>query len=509
MSLLLPELVSAFNVDFYVTSVTPQEFEPGERANITLTLKNFGTDYAVYVKGVLDPNGTSPIVPLGSGKLYLTKKAFEAKPSNEVFGIVTQGDELTASYEVYVSDSAKFDVYNIPLKVIWKDQLLQQNEETLSFGVRIAGKADLSISSVSTNPSRIRPDDEFALAVKLENIGKEDAESVMVTLAMPPEFKGDASAFVGTIKRGASGSANFNLEVVEQAKPSGYDFTLELAYLEKGVAKKAVRDFKIFVQALGDITLAITKVSTNPSKVYSDSDFTLSLGLENVGKGDAKSVAIELVVPKGFTGETTAFLGPLKKGESASTELDLKALRDAKPGAHDALMKIRYIDERGVEEVAEKKFQIFVLERSEIKIEIAGITSSPAKIRPGDDFTLSIQLENVGKQDAKSVKAVIEPVEGFTGERTSFLGSLKVDDLSTAIFEMGTKENLKPGAYDFNLVVTYTDELGRESDEKMTFQMLIDKSPRKPLYYAVGVVIVLLVSLYGWRKYGSRRSEGE
>ncbi|MFQ5815286.1 MAG: CARDB domain-containing protein [Candidatus Hydrothermarchaeaceae archaeon] len=507
--ILLPDLATAFNVDFYITSVSPQVLEPGERANITLTLKNLGTDYAVYVKAVLDPNGTSPLVATGAGKIYLTKKAFEAKSSDEFFGTVSQGDELTANYEVYVSDTAQFGVHSIPLKLIWKDAILEQNEETLSFGIQIAGAADLVISKVSTTPSRIKPGDEFTLTLNVENIGKEDAESVGVTLIdVPQGFTGDTSAFLGTINKGASGSANYNLEAGEEVEPGNYDITMELAYLEKGVGRKALKNFGIFIQEPGEITLAITKVSSDPSKVYPDSDFTLSLGLENVGKQDTKSVEIDLIVPEEFTGETRAFLGPLKEGGSAATDLDLKASKDAKPGAYDALMKINYLDERGVEEMVEKRFQIFVHERGEVKIEIAGITSSPAKIRQGEDFTLSIQLENVGKQDAKTVKAVIQLVEGFTGERTSFLGSLKEDDLSTAIFELGARDDIEPGTHDFSLVVTYTDEVGLEDDEEMTFQMVVTKKDRRTLPYIAGGVVLLLASWFGWRRYGGRRTEG-
>jgi hypothetical protein len=350
-------------------------------------------------------------------------------------------------------------------------------------------------------PSRIRPNDEFTLTIDIENIGKEDAEAVSTTLVMPQGFTGVTSAFLGTIKKGASSSASFDLRAGKEIRPGSYEVLLEIAYVEKGTEKKTTRSFELFIQEPGEITLAITTVETNPTKVLPDSDFTLILGLENVGEQDAKSLEIELVVPQEFTGETTAFLGPIKKGGSAAADLDLKATKDAKPRAYNALMRIKYLDERGVEGVVEKPFQIFVHERGEVKIEIAGITTSPAKIHPDEDFTLSIQLENVGKQDAKSVKAVIQPVEGFTGERTSFLGSLKVDDLSTAIFEMGVSEDINPGTYHFALLVAYTDELGAEYSDEMEFQLVVARGERRLLpYLAVGIVLLLALG-YGWMRY--------
>ncbi|MEE9595099.1 MAG: hypothetical protein V3V92_06840, partial [Candidatus Hydrothermarchaeales archaeon] len=194
--IILPYLTAASNVDFYVTSASPQVLEPGKTANITLELKNLGTDYAVYVKAVLDPDGTSPLVATGAGKIYLTEKAQEAKVSEEFFGVVSQEDKITAYYEVYVSDTTDFGVYNIPLKISWKDNILEAGEETISFGIQIAGKADLMISKVNTTPSRLRPDDEFTLRLNLANIGKEDAEAVRAALVdIPPGFTGETSAF--------------------------------------------------------------------------------------------------------------------------------------------------------------------------------------------------------------------------------------------------------------------------------------------------------------------------
>jgi len=507
--ILLPGFVAASNVDFYVTDVSPQVLEPGKMANITLGLQNLGIDYAVYVKAMLDPDGTSPLVATGAGKVYLTEKADEATTSEELFGIVSQGDSLTATYEVYVSEATAFGVYNIPLKVLWKNNVLDAEEETLSFGIKIVGQADLMISSVNTTPSRIRPDDEFTLKFNLVNIGKEDAEAVRATLVdVPQGFTGETSTFLGTISEGSTGSARFELKADESVEPNKYDLSMELVYLEKGTERKITRQFSVFIQTPGDITLPITKVSTDPSKVYPDSDFSLSLGLENAGDQDAKSVEVDLVVPEVFTGETNAFFGPLDMGSSAETSLDLKASKEATPGSYDARMRIRYLDDRGVESVLEKGFQIFVHERGDVKIEIAGITTSPAKIYPGDDFTLSVQLENVGTQDAKSVKGVIQPIEGFSGERTSFLGSLKEDDLSTAIFELGTNEKIGSGPYEIELSVEYTDELGLGYSEPKTFQMMVSaKEKSQTSKIGVGFVVLLLV-VYGWRRRSASKAEG-
>ena len=61
--------------DFYITSIEPITFEPGKYYNLSITLKNLGTDFATQVKAFLDNEDTSPIDPIGATKSYLVKKS--------------------------------------------------------------------------------------------------------------------------------------------------------------------------------------------------------------------------------------------------------------------------------------------------------------------------------------------------------------------------------------------------------------------------------------------------
>ncbi len=504
----LPMVSAASKVDFYVTDIEPETLRPGETATLNVTLKNLGVDYALYVRAILDPNSTSPLSAIGPTKSYLIARAGEARGSEEFFGAVQQSDELVLQYPILVDDDAKFGVHNVPLKLVWRNPLLELEEETLYLGIRIVGEADLVIAKVNATPSRIFADKEFSLNIAIENRGKEDAESTRVKIILPPGFTGETDAFMGKIAKGGTSTATFNLKAEKKAPSGNHVFGMVLSYLEKGVQKQAPRDFQVFVQEYGDINLAITDVATDPAKVYPDSDFVLSMGLENIGNGDAKSVEVLLALPGEFSGKYSSFLGTIEKGKKSKATFELKASKDAKPVAYNTGAKIRYIDERGLAHEIEKNFQVFVHERGEVKIEIAGITTSPSKITPGSDFTLSIQLENVGKQDAKSVKAVIQPRKEFAGEKTSFLGSIKKDDLSTAIFDMTADKKAEAKTYDLVLDVTYTDERGVEYNEKKNFELILSKKERELWPYGLAAALIIAGGIFVWRR-GSRGREEE
>lgn len=502
----LPLVSAASKVDFYVTAVEPDVLKPGETAVLNVTLKNLGGDYALYVRAILNPNSTTPLSAIGPTKSHLIARAGEARASEEFFGAVLQNDELLLQYPVLVDEDAKFGLHNVPLKLVWRNPNLELEEETLYLGIRIVGEADLEIAKVNTTPSRVFADKDVSLAIAIENTGKEDAESVRAELVLPRGFTGETTAFMGKIAKGSSATAAFNLRA-EKDVPSGtHVFGLVLTYVENGVQKQARKNFEVFVQEYGEVSLAIADVSTDPAKVYPDSDFALSLGLENIGNGDAKSVEVLLTLPQEFSGKYSAFLGALEEGKKSTAKFELKASKEATPVAYDTKAKIEYTDERGLTHEIEKNFQVFVHERGEVKIEIAGITASPPKLTPGSDFTLSIQLENVGKQDAKSVKAVIGPRQEFTGERTSFLGSIKKDDLSTAIFDMAVDKKAKAGTYDIVLDVTFTDERGVEYNDEKSFELIVAEKERELWPYGLAAALIIAGGLFVWRR-GSRGHE--
>lgn len=381
--------VHAAGADFYVVGVSPQSLAPDETALLNITLKNLGDDYAAYLRAHLDPQDTSPINSIGPVKKYLSR-ADRAVGSTEYFGVVSQGVEILLQYLVHVDENASIGTYSVPLKLVWRNSTMEEQSQTLKLGITIEGKPELTIAGISTQPSRLYPDEKFNLSIKLENIGTDKAEAVELRLLFPEEFQGEQTDFLGTVKRSAAATATFNLKTLKTASPGAYGYTLLITYRDK----------------------------------------------------------------------------------------------------------------EAVEKTTKKDFEVYVSERGEIDIEIAGITTSPSKLHPGEDFSLSVQLENIGKQDAKSVRAEIHPTEEFMGERVSFIGSLKQEDLSTAIFEMSVAEDAKPGSYELPMRIFYIDEKGVEHLEEKSFSLLVSKKPRNRLWdLAAGVsAAVVLAAVYLWNR---------
>lgn len=81
----------AVEARFYPVKVEPLRMAPGDTAVLNVTLKNLQPNFALYLKASLDPEDVTPIDPLGSATIWVTKRAREAQESQQYFGAVLQG----------------------------------------------------------------------------------------------------------------------------------------------------------------------------------------------------------------------------------------------------------------------------------------------------------------------------------------------------------------------------------------------------------------------------------
>ncbi|MEE8358836.1 MAG: CARDB domain-containing protein [Candidatus Hydrothermarchaeales archaeon] len=475
LSLCLATVSADENSRFYITEVSPSKFQPSQEGIITITIRNDGSGAATQVTGEIDVSSiTGPIKFIGKTKSY----AGLISAAGETTGEVKSGSTATLQYIIKIDDDATSGVYYVPLTVVWKTEAAAEKSDTLNVGVEVEGNADLRISSISTNPSKVYPDSDFNLSLGIGNTGGDKAKSVKVTLSLPAEFEGENSASLGTISSSGTATASFNLKCLKTATSKTYNIPIDIEYIdEKGIAQTLTRSFDLFVDTRGDVKIQIGGVTTSPTKIYPDTAFSLTLTLENTGDQDAKAMQVDLELPTEFSGETTAFLGTLSKDSSSTSSFDLRASKSAQEGeTYTFTVKTRFDDESGIEHEEEKTFEVFVLERGNIKLDIAGVNTSPTRILADTDFSVSVTLENSGDQDAKSTGIDLVLPEGFSGETTAFLGTIKADASATAAFDLKTaKETAAGEAHNVVMKIGYKDENGAPYSVEKNFTLFVHK----------------------------------
>jgi hypothetical protein len=138
-------------------------------------------------------------------------------------------------------------------------------------------------------------------------------------------------------------------------------------------------------------------------------------------------------------------------------------------------------------------------------LEISGKSTSPTKLIPGTEFTLSLQLENIGEQDAKSVRIELEPNGDLKGEFASFVGEIEKDDVATGVFDLSVEPMAVAGARMVSARVIYIDERGIENTVIKSFDLFVNESTASSRNtVAIVAVVLIVIVLYLWRR---RKSE--
>jgi hypothetical protein len=164
-------------------TINPERISPKDKFDITFSVSNDGTGTAREVQVSAVTSGL-PFVPVDAG----TKNVKRLNP----------GESIRLSYVVQVKDKTEISSYSIPIEMDYKDEN-GENQSSISFaGVRVLGKAELTISDLKIEPQNPIEGDLVTVNMRIENSGTGEAKSVKVNLDAP--FNGTRTAFLGKIK---------------------------------------------------------------------------------------------------------------------------------------------------------------------------------------------------------------------------------------------------------------------------------------------------------------------
>ncbi len=378
-----------------------------------------------------------------------------------------------------------------------------------------AAGADFYVTEIT--PTEVAPGETATLDITLKNLGRDFGVYLSATLdpgdtspidaldsskkyLSRAEAAQSSGEYFGVVQQLESIPVQYRIKVDDNATTGAHNIPLTLAW-ENELGVQLTQTIYLGIEVRGEPHLIISGINYTPERVYPDTEFTLDVNIENTGTEKAKSVEAALTLPDRITGEDQAYLGTINRNAKAKASYTLKATKAAKSGAYDFVLSMNYEDEQGATGKVERPFTVFVSERGDVDLEIAGISTSPAKIHPGTDFTLSIQLENIGTQDAKSVMASVSNSEGFVGEFSSFVGKIESDDVSSGIFDLTATPMATPGDHKFEMKIDFTDEKGEAFSETKTFNVYVDEpAKRSTTGTIVGLLVVVVVVVVLWRR---------
>ncbi len=215
----------------------PEPVKPGTKVEGTIRIINEGTTQADNIRVFV--NGTPPMaIPAGISSFMIDQLA--------------SGMSREKNLSLLIDKNTPSGIIEVPVRMSYA--LLDGTiiEDSGSIGLDVRGEAEISITSVETTPSRVKPGEPFDLIIRVQNTGTGEAKSVSATVNLP--IKGAKEAFIGRIKAGNDAPATFVLEGTEAGE---YAYHTTITYVDDWGTHTLDKDLVLTVADGGDSSAMI------------------------------------------------------------------------------------------------------------------------------------------------------------------------------------------------------------------------------------------------------------
>ena len=204
-----------------------------------------------------------------------------------------------------------------------------------------------------------------------------------------------------------------------------------------------------------DITLNFHDDVFSSSDIAQNKDATLSVYLE-----PADTASKEFLIITDATG--SANVGHLSAQGVWRKTFRVKVRNDAPASKYKLRANFQYLVNSNP--IGAGKIEDFFInvKKEGIIINVANIATSPAAVRPGDDFVeLTTYIENAGNKNAKSIEALLTLPSGlehsYTDNNRLWVGKLNANESKKATFFVNVDEDAESKKYDLELAFNYMD----------------------------------------------------
>lgn len=207
---------------------------------------------------------------------------------------------------------------------------------------------------------------------------------------------------------------------------------------------------------------------------------TVQISLKNIGNRSAYHVVAELLVeeledkqiPIKVKGNAKKSLGKpetyaVSKGEEITVQYEFWVEKDAEPTVYHIPLRIMWRDDFGGEELEKSEILYFGVRVSEAKraeVDILNITTFPAKLRPGEEGLIEIELKNIGDATVQSlnVRLLTEyPIIPLSSDLEEYITQMEPSERVTVSFNIAVDGSAEDYTFcNIPLILEYEDKFG-------------------------------------------------
>ena len=358
----------------------------------------------------------------------------------------------------------------------------------------VPGRPNLTILNYSTQPARVVVGHEFIVRIEIYNNGSRAGENTMVTFPggtfVPLGDTGhllwqlhiNHTAIVTQRMRAPGGlsSGSYNLQVDLSANDwegNHYDFPETIAVEVVGVGH-------------GRPQLVIEGAQTEPVVLGPGDAFSLTLCLANRGSRTATQAVVgaaspDLAVPAG--GSNVVALDRIAIGRRVTTTLPLVLSEVSQAGRLNLAIALEYGDYSGGSYADQQSVGLEVSTGLENRpqVIIDNYHTTPDPLAPGDTFTLTLELSNVGGGEARRLVLALGGEDGsnlgpfapLQSSNVKFVPRVDVGEALEVSQRLVVDGSAESGAYSLPLGLAYDDVRSTRHTDSQQISLLVRRRP--------------------------------
>lgn len=395
------------------------------------------------------------------------------------------GSGATALMKVLVSPLEKSKVFEIKIKMEFKNNYGDLYEVTDSFYVRIQNDAIepiLGVKDYKFIKDSLTAGVDNAVVLTLENTGTSEAKDVRVELKGFSKdgvrlYNDVARKPIDDVKAGETNMLYYYINTSQYAKTGEYEILADISYIDI-----AGNDYKftspIYVPVEGTESASIDMAVENvvfPERVQAGDTFTVDFDVKNLSEIEAKTVEVAMEYPTGIIPKSSPkkLLKSMKYEDTQHLTFEFLAKNDLETNHYDLYANVSYQAKGDSEKGTLKEYMgIGIDGRSGLgrpKILVEDYSFEGETVMAGEEFDLNLKFFNTSSDDiVKNIKVSISSDDGVFSPVDSsssfFIERIGRQEYQDYVLKLETKRDAQVKTYNLKLVMEYEDGKGNAYD---------------------------------------------
>jgi len=374
------------------------------------------------------------------------------------------------------------------------------------------GNPIVKIASLKYEPYPVEPGSHFDLWLRVENLGRTEAENVKVTFMPrgPFTIHGAKEKIIGELGSRQSAVVKFeNIKVadtaVEGENELEFDINMGGGYQLSTITSGITVEVRT-VEPLFDIT-----VSSEPEKIPQGGVATIDISLKNKDTSLLKDISVELDLPDELIPVGSTVIKKIQKvnpGGEETLSYTITALGDATSKAYSIPLTVAYSDETGYNYSQSDTMGLLVGVEPDYYINL----EESDTFRKGTKGEVVLSISNTGPADIKFLTIELAESDDIVilSNSKTYIGNLEPDDYETAEFDIYVKESGKiplhvnleyRDNYNMKQITSHTVMLkSYTSSELKKYGLPVARSKAWTYLTYLVMIIFIYLTYNNWRK---------